>query len=222
MNIRLACALAAAALVTVLPTQTYAKDTFKTPKTPVTLTGCIQREVDYRRLHNSGKGGFLGFGGGLGNEYVLINASPNPRRGFRDCATAVGGEAYELTGREEGDLKPFVGQRVEIAGMRKAAEIDALTGRPTGGRQAGYDLRLFEVDVDSFRALPPVQTTTVTRVRERPAARQLNQAPIQRRQDLDARADQLPGTASPLPVIGLVGLLSLAAGLTLRVARWRA
>ena len=212
MSIRLACALAAAALVTVLSTQTYAKDTFKTPKTPISLTGCIQRETDYRRLHNSGKGGFLGFGGGLGNEYVLINASPNPRRGFRDCATAVGGEAYELTGREEGDLKPFVGQRVEIAGMRKAAEIDALTGRPTGGRQAGYDLRLFEVDVDSFRALPPVQTTTVTRVRERPA-------PIQRRQDVDA---QLPGTASPLPLIGLVGLLSLAAGLTLRVGRWRA
>jgi len=218
MSIRLACALAAAALVTVLSTQTYAKDTFKTPKTPISLTGCIQRETDYRRLHNSGKGGFLGFGGGLGNEYVLINASPNPRRGFRDCATAVGGEAYELTGREEGDLKPFVGQRVEIAGMRKAAEIDALTGRPTGGRQAGYDLRLFEVDVDSFRALPPVQTTTATRVRERPA-RQLNQAPIQRRQDVDA---QLPGTASPLPLIGLVGLLSLAAGLTLRVGRWRA
>jgi len=218
MDIRLACALAAAALITVVSTEAYAKDTIKTPKTPVSLTGCIQREADYRRQHHSGKGGFLGFGGGLGNEYVLVNASRNPRRGFRDCSTAVGGEAYELTGREEGDLKPFVGQRVEIAGMRKAAEIDALTGRPTGGRQAGYDLRLFEVDVDSFRALPPVQTTTVTRVRERPAARQLNQAPIQRRQDVDA---QLPGTASPLPLIGLVGLLSLAAGLTLRVARWR-
>jgi hypothetical protein len=216
MNIRLACALAAAALVTVLPTQTYAKDTFKAPKAPITLTGCIQREVDYRRLHNSGKGGFLGFGGGLGNEYVLINASPNPRRGFRDCSTAVGGEAYELTGREEGDLKPFVGQRVAITGTRKAAEIDALTGRPTGGRQAGYDLRLFEVDVDSFSALPPMQTTTVSRVRERPVARQ---APIQRRQDVAANADELPGTASPLPLIGLVGLLSLAAGLTLRVVR---
>ena len=221
MSIRLASALAAAALVTVLPTQTYARDTFKTPKTPVSLTGCVQREADYRRLHNSGKGGFLGFGGGLGNEYVLINASPNPRRGFRDCATAVGGEAYELTGREEGDLEPFVGQRVAITGTRKAAEIDTVTGQPTGGRQAGYDLRLFEVDVDSFRALP-VQTT-VSRVRERPAARQLNQnsaqAPIQRRRDVDANADQLPGTASPLPLIGLAGLLSLAAGLTLRVVR---
>ena len=228
MNIRLACALAAAALLTALSTQTYARDTFKTPKTPISLIGCIQREADYRRQHGSGKGGFLGFGGGLGNEYVLINASP--RRGSRDCATATSGEAYELTGSEEGDLKPFVGQPVAITGMRKAAEIDAVTGRPTGGRQVGYDLRLFEVDVESFRALPPVRTRTVARLRERPVGResrqQVNenrsaQAPIQRRQDVDANVDPLPGTASSLPLIGLVGLLSLAAALTLRVARWR-
>jgi hypothetical protein len=114
--------------------------------------------------------------------------------------------------------------------MRKAAEIDTVTGRPTGGRQAGYDLRLFEVDVDSFRALAPVQTRTVARLRARPGAReseqQVNenrsvQAPIERRQDVDANVDQLPRTASPLPLILLVGLLSLAAGLTLRVARSR-
>ena len=224
MNIRLACALASAALVTVLSTQTYARDTFKTPKTPVSLVGCIQREADYRRQHGSGKGGFLGFGGGLGNEYVLINASP--RRGSGACANASGGEAYELTGSEEGDLKSFVGQRVAITGMRKAAEIDTVTGRPTGGRQAGYDLRLFEVDVESFRAAP-VETRTVARVRRPPAARkQVNQnrsaqAPIQRGQDVDANVDQLPGTGSPLPLIGLIGLLSFAAALTLRVARWR-
>jgi len=222
MNIRLACALAAAALVTVVSTQAYAKDTIRTPKTPVSLTGCIQREADYRRQHHSGKGGFLGFGGGLGNEYVLINASP--RGGSRDCAAATGGEAYELTGSEEGDLKPFVGQRVAITGMRKPAEVDTVTGRPTGGRQAGYDLRLFEVDVESFRALAPVQTRTVTRLRARPGAvdeNRIAQAPIQRRQDVDANVDQLPRTASPLPLILLVGLLSLAAGLTLRVARSR-
>jgi hypothetical protein len=135
-----------------------------------------------------------------------------------------------LTGSEEGDLKPFVGQPVAITGMRKAAEIDAVTGRPTGGRQVGYDLRLFEVDVESFRALPPVRTRTVARLRERPVAResrqQVNenrsaQAPSQRRRDVDTNVDPLPGTASSLPLIGLVGLLSLAAALTLRVARWR-
>ena len=227
MKIRLACPLAGAALVTVLSTQTFANDTIKTPKTPISLIGCIQREADYRRQHHSGKGGFLGFGGGLGNEYVLVNTSP--RRGSRDCATASGGEAYELTGSEEGDLRPFVGQRVAITGTRKAAEIDTVTGRPTGGRQAGYDLRLFEVDVESFRAAP-VQTRTVARLKEPPATRESQQqvdenrraqAPIQPRQAVDANIDPLPRTASPLPLIGLVGLLSLAAALTLRVARWR-
>ena len=216
MNIRLACALAAAAFVTVLSTQAYARDTFKTPKTPISLIGCIQREADYRRQHGSGKGGFLGFGGGLGNEYVLVHASP--RRGSRDCATASGGEAYELTGSGEGDLKPFIGQPVAITGMRKAAEIDTVTGRPTGGRQVGYDLRLFEVDVESFRALPPVRTRTVARFQDRNRSAR---APIPRRQDVDTNVDPLPDTASALPLVGLVGLLSLAAALTLRVARWR-
>ena len=232
MYIRLTCTLAAVALGTVFfSTPTYAKDTFKTPKTPVSLTGCIQREADYRRQHGSGKGGFLGFGGGLGNEYVLVNASPYPRRGSGDCATAFTGEAYELTGSEEGDLKPFVGQRVAITGMRKAAEIDAVTGRPTGGRQAGYDLRLFEVDVESFRSLPPVQTRTVARLRERPTVRRFDQrinesrsaqAPIERRPDIDANTNELPATASDLPLLGMFGLISLAAGLTLRVVSRRA
>jgi hypothetical protein len=227
----LTCALAAAALLTVLSTQSYAKNTFKAPKAPISLTGCIQREADYRRQHGLGKGGFLGFGGGLGNEYVLINTAPYPRRGAGDCATATSAEAYELTGSEEGDLAPFVGQRVAITGMRKAAEIDAVTGRPTGGRQAGYDLRLYEVDVESF-APAPLPARTTARVRERPAVRRSppqatqnlsRQAPpVQRRSNIDARADQLPASASPLPLIGLIGLLSLAGGLTLRLAHRRA
>jgi len=230
MSIRLTCALAAATLLTVLSTQTYAKNTFKAPKTPISLTGCIQREADYRRQHGLGKGGFLGFGGGLGNEYVLINTAPYPRRGAGDCATATGGEAYELTGSEEGDLGQFVGERVAITGMRKAAEIDAATGRPTGGRQAGYDLRLYEVDVESF-APAPVPARTIARLRERPTVRrsqpQANQnlsrqAPVQRRSNIDGHADQLPASGSPLPLIGLVGFLSLAGGLTLRLARRRA
>ena len=74
-----------------------------------------------------------------------------------------GGRGVRIDGSEEGDLKPFVGQRVAITGTRKAAEIDTATGRPTGGRQAGYDLRLFEVDVESFRAAP-VQARTVARL----------------------------------------------------------
>ena len=70
MNIRVACGLTAAALSSLLGTQAYAEDAVTAEETPITLAGCIQRETEYRRQNNSGKGGFLGFGGGLGDEYV--------------------------------------------------------------------------------------------------------------------------------------------------------
>lgn len=41
----------------------------------VTVTGCIQREADYRRAHEQGRGGAMGTGVGAGNEFVLANAS---------------------------------------------------------------------------------------------------------------------------------------------------
>ena len=232
MNTRMACGLGAAALFLVLAPQTYAQDEIETEAAPISLMGCVQRETDYRREHDSGKGGFLGFGGGLGDEYVLIHASPSAGGAFGDCSTASGGEAYELSGSAEDDLEPFVGQRVAITGTRKAAEIYRATGRPTGGRQAGDDLRLFEVDVESFRALSaPVQTGTVTRLepeprrfeQERPPVdeRGVGTAEVERDQDLDADVERLPRTASPVALTGLVSLLSLVGAVGLRNVRRR-
>ena len=228
MNIRLACGLTTA-LFLVPAAQTYAQDEIETDAAPISVMGCIQRETEYRRQNNSGKGGFLGFGGGLGDEYVLVNASRAADGAFGDCTTATGGEAYELTGSAEDDLDAFVGQRVAISGIRKAAEIDRATGRPTGGRQAGDDLRLFEVDVESFRALAaPVRTGTVTRL-EPPPPRD-EQAPSriaddreaarpQPDRDIDAEAERLPRTASPFALTGLVSLVSLAGLVALRALR---
>jgi hypothetical protein len=230
MSIRVACGLTAAALSSLLGTQAYAADEVKAEETPISVAGCIQRETEYRRQNNSGKGGFLGFGGGLGDEYVLVNASRGADGAFGDCTTATGGEAYELTGSGEGDLEPFVGQRVAITGIRKEAEIDATTGQPTGGRQAGDDLRLFEVEVASFSPLTaPVQTYTVARAAEEPP-------PFEEDQDrtdtnrVDPSAgqppqgvddDRLPRTASPLALTGLLGALSLAGVAALRTRRRR-
>jgi hypothetical protein len=234
MKIRLACGLAAAALFLVGAAEVYAQDEIDTEAMPISVAGCIQRETEYRRQNNSGRGGFLGFGGGLGDEYVLVNASRGADGAFGDCTTATGGEAYELTGSGEEDLEPFVGQRVAINGTRKAAEIDAATGRPTGGRQAGDDLRLFEVEVESFRALStPVQTGTVTRLEQEPP--RFEQEPPRREQDrrpiddgrvgtagarsdedVDRDVDQLPRTASPLALTALMSLLSLAGVLAVR------
>lgn len=229
MNIRVACGVTAAALSSLLGTQAYAEDDVKAEETPIALAGCIQRETEYRRQNNSGKGGFLGFGGGLGDEYVLVNASRGADGAFGDCTTATGGEAYELTGSAEHDLEPFVGHRVALTGTRKEAEIDSTTGQPTGGRQAGDDLRLFEVEVASFRALAtPVQTDTVARAPQEPPRFEEDQqgtetgrvgtSAVQRPQSIDEN-DQLPRTASPLALTGLLGVLSLAGVAALRSRR---
>ena len=140
-----------------------------------------------------------------------------------------GGDAYELTGSAEDDLERFVGQRVAISGTRKEAEIDVETGQPTGGRQAGDDLKLFEVEVASFRALAePVQTYTVARADEPPRSEdpQGSGSPVAESPAVDDRvvndaADDLPRTASPLALTGLLGLLSCAGVAGLRNLRRR-
>jgi hypothetical protein len=65
-----------------------------------------------------------------------------------------------LTGPNEGKVGEFIGRRVEITGMLKAAEV-AASGQPTGGATAGQppagvdvtskDLRLRELEVSSVR-----------------------------------------------------------------------
>jgi hypothetical protein len=136
----------------------------------VTITGCIQREADYRAAHNMGSGGVAGTGVGAANEYILVNATAV--RGASSAvgtsgstptetgATAAAPAAYELTGSNEGQAGQFVGKRVEISGKLKAAETSA-TGAPTGGATAGKpptgtdvvskDLKLREIEVTSIK-----------------------------------------------------------------------
>jgi hypothetical protein len=65
----------------------------------VTLVGCIQREADYRKAHQGGRGGTLGTGFGAGNEFVLINASAGTESGSQ---TAMSGSAGQTTGTTSG------------------------------------------------------------------------------------------------------------------------
>lgn len=129
----------------------------------VTITGCIQREADFRKARDAGKGGVVGTGVGAGNEFVLINASMSTGAAPSPAGTsgvAGAGMAYELTGSNEGQADKFVGQRVEIAGKLKAADVTA-AGRPTGGPTAGKppegvdvvggDLKLRELEITSIR-----------------------------------------------------------------------
>ncbi len=127
----------------------------------VTVSGCIQREADFRKARDAGKGGVAGTGVGAGNEFVLANASmasgpaaPSP------AGTSGSTMAFELTGSNEGQADKYVGQRVEIMGKLKAAEVTA-SGRPTGGPTAGKppegvdvggsDLKLRELAITSIK-----------------------------------------------------------------------
>ena len=138
----------------------------KAPATDqVTITGCVQREADYRAANNLGGGGVAGTGVGEGNEYVLTNATIAPAAGAvgttgtPEPAAGAAPVAFELTGENEGKAGEFVGKRVEVIGKLKAAEMGAAgaTGGvtagkpPTGVDVASKDLKLREIDVTSIK-----------------------------------------------------------------------
>lgn len=167
-NIGERCVVATAALGLAMIAQAAAAPQERTAsEQQVTVTGCIQSEADYRRARDAGRGGIAGTGAGVGNEFVLINASMAKSGAGAAAETPTGTAgaatmAYELTGTGEGKAAAHVGKRVEIAGTLKAAEVQA--GRPTGGATAGKppegvdvagkDLKLRELEVTSIREVP--------------------------------------------------------------------
>lgn len=187
---------------------------------PITLVGCIQREADYRRTHDIGRGGVAATGIGRGNEYVLINSSRVPSgtaAADMDCSFQWG-PGYELTGERERDLEPHVGSVVQISGMLKESEFDVASSRPaqpTGGFDPlGQDLRLQEVNLTSFQEVAPAaQLAFAEAPSSKPAVAEEAQAIG------TAGVQELPRTASPLPVAGILGLLSLGAAFALRARR---
>ena len=124
----------------------------------VTVVGCVQREEDYRKANNLGRGGVAGTTVGVGNEFILTNAMMSPAGGGA-AATSGSTVAYEVTGPNEGQLVQHVNRRVEISGTLKPAETGAAgtTGGPTAGAPprgvdvASKDLKLRELEVTSVR-----------------------------------------------------------------------
>jgi hypothetical protein len=117
----------------------------------ITLTGCVQSEADFRRAKGMDKGGPAASGVGVGNEFVIVDASKAAAGAATSPADAPAGNAFAATGSGEGDLKQYVGKRVEITGKIKRAERSA-TGAPTGGIDpAGKDLQLQEIDIASVK-----------------------------------------------------------------------
>jgi hypothetical protein len=90
----------------------------------VALIGCIEMERDYRARKESGRGGALGSGVGVGNEFVLTMAKPvaTGRRGQGGAAANAAGRDYELTGKLEKELLRYVGRQVEVIGVIEKAD----------------------------------------------------------------------------------------------------
>jgi hypothetical protein len=142
-----------------------------------------------------------------------------------NCSSTASGEAYELSGNREKELTQYVGRAVEITGTLKPAKTEpgpAGAPKPTGGVDPlKQDLKLFEVEITSFRpvsaqaaapAAPAPQASA-------PPAAQAPASPATPPSEQSASAasrQDLPRTASPLPLMGLLGLLSFATGVALR------
>ena len=248
MIVRHVCGTSAAAVLT-MTIAAFAQTSQPTPSsaqanndtqsgTPITLVGCIQRETDYRRATDSGRGGVAATGVGLGNEYVLVNASSagtGSTEAASDCSAATGGTAYELTGKGEPDLERYVGKRVELVGMLKRGSSNAAVGtsgttadRPSGGFDPlGQDLRIPEVELTSVRefaaapAAPPAAAPPAPRPEPTPQAQTPAPPQPQRPDPAVSPQIELPRTASPIPLAGLAGLLSLCGAAGLRAYRRR-
>ena len=78
------------------------------PGKEIRIAGCVQWEKEYRKQRNDGRGGALGTGAGVGNEFVLTMVKPESDR------KAV---AYSITGDREKELARRVGQEVEVIGV---------------------------------------------------------------------------------------------------------
>lgn len=128
----------------------------------MTVTGCIQREAEYRRTSGAGRGGVVGTGVGTGNEFILADATMSASGTGAATATSGAnapaptgtagtraGTAYELTGSKEGDAASFVGKRVEVTGMVKPTSTAA--GGPTANVPGSQDLKLSELEVSAIR-----------------------------------------------------------------------
>ena len=198
----------------------------------ITVIGCVIREREYRKVHHSGKGGAFGFGIGGGNEYILVGAIRLPSRlplpaAGQPCDPTIGGDAYELTGKGESSLlRPYLGHWVELTGLLKRAEITKETRgtanpRPTGGKGPFWqDLKIFEINVYAAKDyVPPVVAVIPPPIEERAEA--VPPPAPEPQPEATAGREELPKTASEMPLVGLLGFFFFSAAIALRFAHDR-
>ena len=119
-----------AALVVVVVASAAPQAQEKPPANEIAVIGCVELERDYRARKESGKGGVLGSGVGVGNEFVLTNArriaAPGRGRGAALGTSGTPGIDYSLTGRLERELLRSVGRQIEVVGVIEDGKQDDL------------------------------------------------------------------------------------------------
>jgi hypothetical protein len=166
----------------------------------VTAVGCLVRGDAVR--------------GGKKDKYTLARPKRGPVSSVPEasCTADPGADALTIDNPEKGKITDAaLGRWVEISG-RLERETD----------KDPDNLR--ELDVATFRLVPVVippapPPPPPTAAAPAPAPRAPEPTPAAA--PPPPKPPQLPRTASPVPAIGLAGLLSLAAGLTLRSFRLR-
>jgi hypothetical protein len=173
----------------------------------VTAVGCLVRGDAVR--------------GGSKDKYVLARVRKGPVASVPEasCTVDTGADALTVDNPEKGKITDAaLGRWVEISG-RLERETDK---NPDNLR---------ELDVASFKLVPVVVPTAAAAPapapapRPAPAAAAPQPAPqppaVAPPAPAAAPPPSLPKTASPVPAIGLAGLLSLAGALVLRAVRLR-
>lgn len=176
-------------LVAIASQTGHAQDAALPEKGPVTLVGCLQE-------------------GGKHHRYVLANATTNVASVKDAACTATGSEnAIKLEGGYKSQLAASVGQWVESSGK--------LEGRPEEPELRIRSLRPVPIatprTAEAAPSFPEPPQLTPPRAEPFPAA-----APeLASKPTATSGVKELPATASPLPLMGLLSVLSLAAGLML-------
>jgi hypothetical protein len=157
--------------------------------------------------------GCLALGGKDGDELVLANPRLGPIESVTDgaCNAAVDDRALILddVNDDHGFIRSMLGRWVEIDGTLEKEESDDLTN-------------LRELEVDSFRLVPvippraeaePIPAPAPQAQAEPAAPASPEESPVG---TTGFAEEPLPQTASALPMIGILGLLSLAGSLGFR------
>jgi hypothetical protein len=158
--------------------------------------------------------GCLTIGGKNGDQYVLTHVVPGPLASVPEATCTPSIDVLDIDldhAQQHGLNETLVGRWIEISGtLEKEDHIDLHNQR--------------ELRVKSFRMVPVVAPREAAAAPEQPSFQQPYTPPATATAPPEEKpvattgevAPALPKTASPIPLIGLLGLLSLAGGLALR------